>query len=81
VLSLQLGLDAETLNKFGTGRLPGLIGAEITSVEPELLRAPVHRGRTTQVWDAEVTAEVTGRTIAAFRCTQMVLWPKRSSGG
>jgi uncharacterized protein (TIGR00369 family) len=136
------GISAETLNKFGEGFLPGLIGVEITSVEAELLRGrtvvrdelfapngflhagavvsiadtlcgygtivnlpegatgfttvelksnfvgtaregvvlcearPVHRGRTTQVWDAEVTAESTGRTIAVFRCTQMVLWPK-----
>ena len=35
-----------------------------------------HAGRTTQVWDATVRAEVTGRTIALFRCTQSVLWPK-----
>jgi 1,4-dihydroxy-2-naphthoyl-CoA hydrolase len=37
---------------------------------------PVHLGRTTQVWDAEVTVEGTGKRIALFRCTQMVLWPK-----
>lgn len=36
----------------------------------------VHGGRTTQVWDAVVTAEVTGKTIALFRCTQMILYPK-----
>jgi 1,4-dihydroxy-2-naphthoyl-CoA hydrolase len=36
----------------------------------------VHSGRTTQVWDAEVTNEATGKTIALFRCTQMVLYPK-----
>lgn len=35
---------------------------------------PVHLGRTTQVWDATVTAN--GKTIALFRCTQMILWPK-----
>lgn len=35
---------------------------------------PVHLGRTTQVWDAKVTAA--GKTIALFRCTQMILWPK-----
>ena len=35
-----------------------------------------HRGRTTQVWDAEVRADATGKTIALFRCTQMILWPK-----
>jgi uncharacterized protein (TIGR00369 family) len=37
---------------------------------------PVHRGRTTQVWDAEVRAEQTGKTIALFRCTQMILRPR-----
>jgi uncharacterized protein (TIGR00369 family) len=35
----------------------------------------VHLGRTTQVWDATVS-NATGKTIALFRCTQMVLWPK-----
>lgn len=35
---------------------------------------PVHLGRTTQVWDAEVTLEGADRKIALFRCTQMVLW-------
>jgi 1,4-dihydroxy-2-naphthoyl-CoA hydrolase len=37
---------------------------------------PVHLGRTTQVWDAVVTAEGSERKIALFRCTQMILWPK-----
>jgi uncharacterized protein (TIGR00369 family) len=37
---------------------------------------PAHLGRTTQVWDAEVTVEGSGARIALFRCTQMVLWPK-----
>ena len=34
-----------------------------------------HQGRTTQVWDCVVTNESTGRTIALFRCTQMILYP------
>jgi uncharacterized protein (TIGR00369 family) len=37
---------------------------------------PVHLGRTTQVWDATVSVAGGGKTIALFRCTQMVLWPK-----
>jgi 1,4-dihydroxy-2-naphthoyl-CoA hydrolase len=37
---------------------------------------PVHLGKTTQVWDAVVTHKETGRTIALFRCTQLVLYPK-----
>jgi 1,4-dihydroxy-2-naphthoyl-CoA hydrolase len=36
----------------------------------------VHGGRTTQVWDATVTAEPTGKALALFRCTQAVLWPR-----
>jgi 1,4-dihydroxy-2-naphthoyl-CoA hydrolase len=33
----------------------------------------VHGGRTTQIWDAVVTNETTGRTLALFRCTQLIL--------
>lgn len=36
----------------------------------------VHGGRTTQVWDASVVSEVSGKTIALFRCTQMILYPR-----
>ena len=37
---------------------------------------PVHAGRTTQVWDAEVFDEASGRRIALFRCTEMILYPR-----
>ncbi len=37
---------------------------------------PIHLGRTTQVWDAEITSDQTAKIIAHFRCTQMVLWPR-----
>lgn len=43
-----------------------------TSGRIDCSATPVHLGRTTHVWDAVVTAE-TGRKIAAFRCTQLVL--------
>jgi 1,4-dihydroxy-2-naphthoyl-CoA hydrolase len=36
----------------------------------------VHLGRTTQVWDAVVSAEGSEKKIALFRCTQAVLWPR-----
>jgi 1,4-dihydroxy-2-naphthoyl-CoA hydrolase len=52
-------------NFFGTAR-EGVILCRAT---------PVHLGRSTQIWDAEVTLEGAGRRIALFRCTQMVLWP------
>ena len=35
-----------------------------------------HLARNTQVWDATVSDEATGRKLALFRCTQMILWPK-----
>jgi uncharacterized protein (TIGR00369 family) len=53
-------------NHLGTAR-EGRIEAVATNV---------HAGRTTQVWDAVVTAAGTGKTVALFRCTQSVLWPR-----
>lgn len=53
-------------NFLGTAREGGV------AVEAKL----VHGGRNTQVWDAVVTHETTGKTIALFRCTQMILRPK-----
>ena len=32
-----------------------------------------HLGRATQVWDAEVVGKATGKRLALFRCTQMIL--------
>lgn len=37
----------------------------------------MHLGRNTQVWDAKVSDEKTGKVIALFRCTQMNLFPKK----
>jgi uncharacterized protein (TIGR00369 family) len=34
-----------------------------------------HHGRTTQVWDATVRNEKTGKMLALFRCTQIILYP------
>ena len=50
-------------NHVGTAR-EGVITAKATAV---------HLGRTTQVWDAIVT-NGEGKTIALFRCTQMILY-------
>ncbi|TWT12598.1 PaaI family thioesterase [Reyranella sp. CPCC 100927] len=35
-----------------------------------------HAGRSTQVWDAMVKEERSGKTIALFRCTQIILYPR-----
>lgn len=38
----------------------------------------MHRGNRTQVWDAEVFDD-SGKRIALFRCTQLILWPAPSN--
>ncbi len=35
-----------------------------------------HGGRTTQIWDAPVRDAATGKTLALFRCTQLILYPR-----
>ncbi|MBL8535985.1 MAG: PaaI family thioesterase [Hyphomonadaceae bacterium] len=54
-------------NFLGTGKLGDVIATEARLI---------HGGRTTQVWDADVKNETAGKTIALFRCTQMVLYAK-----
>ena len=48
-----------------------------SATEGEQVRAtaaPLHTGRTTQVWDARVSNETTGRLMASYRCTQLLLY-------
>ena len=52
-------------NFLGTAR-EGVIACTATRL---------HSGRTTQVWDAEVKDE-RGKTMALFRCTQLILYPR-----
>ena len=47
-----------------------------TKGELRCVATPQHLGRTTQVWDAVVSERAREKTIAIFRCTQMILWPK-----
>jgi 1,4-dihydroxy-2-naphthoyl-CoA hydrolase len=53
-------------NHLGTARQGTLLGSA----------KPAHRGKTTQVWDAIVTHKESGKTIALFRCTQLILYAK-----
>jgi 1,4-dihydroxy-2-naphthoyl-CoA hydrolase len=53
-------------NHLGTAREGTIVGSAKS----------VHLGKTTQVWDAIVTRKETGRTIALFRCTQLLLYGK-----
>jgi 1,4-dihydroxy-2-naphthoyl-CoA hydrolase len=142
-MPLRPEVTLDVLNRRGDGRLPGLVGFRVQSIEegllvaeldirPELLAVngylhaativaladtacgfgciahlpsgaenfttvelkanffstaregtivatahPVHLGNTTQVWDAEVTRKADGRQMTLFRCTQLILWPKK----
>src|SRR5580765_8306017 len=55
-------------NFLGTAR-EGVLGCVAT---------PVHLGNTTQVWDAVVTDRARERKIALFRCTQLIIWPRKT---
>ena len=44
----------------------------------ECVATLVHGGRTTQVWDATIRSG--GKTIAVFRCTQLVLYESGDRG-
>jgi uncharacterized protein (TIGR00369 family) len=72
VASLPEGASGFTTIEIKTNYLGSARPGERVSCEARL----VHGGRMTQVWDAEAVNESTGKTIAVFRCTQMVLWPK-----
>jgi len=52
------------------------LGSARAGERVECRATPVHTGRTTQVWDARVDNATTGRPMALFRCTQMVLLPR-----
>jgi 1,4-dihydroxy-2-naphthoyl-CoA hydrolase len=54
-------------NHLGTAREGTIVGSA----------KAVHLGKTTQVWDAIVTHRETGKTLALFRCTQMILYAKQ----
>ena len=41
----------------------------------ECVATAAHLGRTTQLWDAVVTHRGSGKTMALFRCTQLVIYP------
>ena len=42
----------------------------------ECVAQATHIGKSTQVWDATVRNKASGKTIALFRCTQMILYAK-----
>lgn len=70
--SLPEGASGFTTIEIKTNYLGTAKEGETVACEARLL----HGGRMTQVWDAEAINETTGKTMAVFRCTQMVLYPR-----
>jgi len=52
------------------------IGTALEGTIATVARA-AHLGNSTQIWDAVVTRRADQKTIALFRCTQLVLYAKR----
>ena len=46
----------------------------------QAIAIPLHRGKSTQVWDTSVSSTENGQLLSCYRCTQMVLWPKTDTG-
>lgn len=61
---------------FTTIELKSNFFATATEGHVDGIATPVHLGGTTQVWDCEVKHRETGKRMALFRCTQMVLSPR-----
>jgi 1,4-dihydroxy-2-naphthoyl-CoA hydrolase len=58
-------------NHLGTAREGTIVGSA----------KPAHLGRTTHVWDATVSHKESGKTIALFRCTQLILYSRAAPKG
>jgi uncharacterized protein (TIGR00369 family) len=56
-------------NHLGTAREGTILGSA----------KPAHLGRTTHVWDAIVSHKESGKTLALFRCTQLILYARVAS--
>jgi uncharacterized protein (TIGR00369 family) len=67
--SLPEGATGFTTIELKTNFLGTALGGTLSAEA-----AMVHGGRTTQVWDAVIRAD--DRTLALFRCTQLVLYPR-----
>ena len=50
--------------------------ATLTEGAVQVSATLLHGGRTTQLWDAAIEDEATGRLLAVFRCTQIILYPR-----
>jgi 1,4-dihydroxy-2-naphthoyl-CoA hydrolase len=83
---------ADALCAFGVSRYWPEAAMSFTTVEAKTnflgsategelvlgLATPLHIGRTTQVWDATISNDSSGRTMAVYRCTQLILYAPAS---
>jgi 1,4-dihydroxy-2-naphthoyl-CoA hydrolase len=72
VASLPEGASGFTTIEIKTNYLGTAKEGDTVTCEARLL----HGGRMTQVWDAEAVNATTGKVMAVFRCTQMILYPR-----
>jgi 1,4-dihydroxy-2-naphthoyl-CoA hydrolase len=70
VASLPDGASGFTTLELKSNHLGTALSGTITADA-----SMAHGGRTTQVWDAVVTSAETGKPLALFRCTQLILYP------
>ena len=70
-VSLPEGAEGFTTIELKTNFLGTKLAGVITC-EARL----AHDGRTTQVWDATVADDDSGKPLALFRCTQLILYPR-----
>jgi len=68
IASLPVGATGFTTIELKTNFLATVLDGTLNAESRR-----VHGGRTTQVWDATVSAE-DGKTLALFRCTQLLLY-------
>ena len=61
---------------FTTAEVKANFTGTIREGEAVCVATVLHAGRTTQVWDARVEDASNGRLMCAFRCTQIILYPK-----
>lgn len=67
----------ENANSFTTAELKSNFLSTATEGVLHCEATASHIGRSTHIWDASVTSEVTGKTLALFRCTQLILYPRK----
>jgi uncharacterized protein (TIGR00369 family) len=72
--AIGCGANLSETESFTTIELKSnFLSSAVVGDRVECRATPAHLGRKTHVWDAVVTNVTSGRTMALFRCTQMVL--------